>query len=255
MTDERKDYGEWGTDSGLPSNFDGTIIAAEFTTDEKYTSQDGSPMTVLRLEFDHAAESSPVLLSLGAGWEIADRGKRAVHANRNKFVATSRIGRWIDRCVKQLGMFETLVARGAPTMAETWEGLRFHFERETVDYGAGIGEKEMLMPTAFLGVVDGKGNVSGGTAAANVAADDDADDEPAAAAAAAAAEPATDADADNPLSGIPPKGRLELKKMAKQASDVDEFQSLAMDAKEVPDEVITRILDDVECLNIYNALK
>jgi len=254
MTDERKDYGEWGTDSGLPSNFDGTIIAAEFTTDEKYTSQDGSPMTVLRLEFDHAAESSPVLLSLGAGWEIADRGKRAVHANRNKFVATSRIGRWIDRCVKQLGMFETLVARGAPTMAETWEGLRFHFERETVDYGAGIGEKEMLMPTAFLGVVDGKGNVSGRTAAAKVADDDDFADEPAAAAA-AAAEPATDADADNPLSGIPPKVRLELKKMAKQASDVDEFQALAMDADGASEELINRVLDDADCLNIYNALK
>lgn len=253
MTDERNDYGEWGTDSGLPSNFDGTIIAAEFTTDEKYTSQDGSPMTVLRLEFDHAAESSPVLLSLGAGWEIADRGKRAVHANRNKFVATSRIGRWIDRCVKQLGMFETLSSRGAPTVAATWEGLRFHFERETIDYGAGIGEKEMLMPTAFLGVVDGKGRVSGGTAAAKVADgdDDDADDEP------AAAESATDADADadNPLAGIPPKGRLELKKMAKQSSDVDEFQAVAMDAKEVPDEVITRILNDADCLDIYNALK
>ncbi|MFA5637208.1 MAG: hypothetical protein WC977_15030 [Anaerovoracaceae bacterium] len=254
MNDERRDYGEWGTDSGLPSNFDGTIIAAEFTTDEKYTSQDGSPMTVLRLEFDHAAESSPVLLSLGAGWEIADRGKRAVHANRNKFVATSRIGRWIDRCVKQLGMFETLVARGAPTVAATWEGLRFHFERETIDYGAGIGEKEMLMPTAFLGVVDGKGNVSGGTVAAKVADDDDFADEPVATTAADDASD-TDTDASNPLAGIPPKVRLELKKMAKQASDSDEFQALAMDANGASEELINRILDDADCLDIYNALK
>ena len=43
--------------------------------------------------------------------------------------------------------------------------------------------------------------------------------------------------------------------MAKQASDVDEFQALAMDADGASEELINRVLDDADCLNIYNALK
>ena len=243
MSESNEEMGSYGVDtsSGLPDNFDGTVIAAEFTVDERYKNEDGSLPTVLRLEFDHAAAVEPVIISLGKGWEIGDGGKTVSHPTNTQFNARSHYGMMITRCVSAdadkggLGMLKLLQGRGESTQADIWVGLSFHWEREEVDYGKDIGAKEKLMPTKFLGEA-GAGGAAGGAEAAPEA-------------------DAGGSEGEGPLSGIDGKTRLALKKVAKVSDDAAAFQEAAMEIDGLPDSVMNDVLDDEKVAAIYEALK
>lgn len=171
-------YGTWGTETGLLDDYDFVIEHAQFATDARYN--DGATL-LLQLEGTATTEDGEtieghtVMVPCGSGWESRDGGATAVHpAGKTKFNRSSFLGKIVDRCIKDFGIADVLMPRGEPTQAKTWEGLAFHFQRETISFGSGVGDKEREMPSAFLGA-DGQvkattaAGSNGGGAAANPA--------------------------------------------------------------------------------------
>lgn len=146
-----KEFDSWQTVSGLPDDFDFTITGARFRFDPQYNNGE-----TLLLELEGESDSEdldrPLLFPCGSGWDTPDNGKTAVHPRLKGFHKRSHYGMLIERC-RELGIIDLLQKRGAATEAKVWVGLKFHFKREVVSYGAEIGEKEKLLPTAFLGEV------------------------------------------------------------------------------------------------------
>lgn len=139
-------------ESGLPDDFDAQISSASFGFKPEY--QDGK-VSLLLLELEgKEVEPTTVAFSIGADWKITDGGHKVEHSKgKKRFVATSMIGRLIDRVVNQMGV--PMWERGFPTEAEIWTGLAFHWKREEVSFGKGIledkgGKTTHLMPTDFL---------------------------------------------------------------------------------------------------------
>jgi hypothetical protein len=145
----REDY---ELESGLPDDFDAVITRAWFGYKQEY--QKGEvPLLLLDLE-GNDIEPLNVAFSIGADWKIVDGGRRVEHPKgKKRFVATSMIGRLIDRVVNQMGI--EMWERGFPTEAEIWTGLAFHWKREEISFGPGIleekgGKTAHLMPIDYL---------------------------------------------------------------------------------------------------------
>jgi hypothetical protein len=152
-------------ESGLPDDFDAQISSASFGFKPEY--QDGKvPLLLLDLE-GKEIEPTTVAFSIGADWKITEGGHKVEHPKgKKRFVATSMIGRLIDRVVNQMGV--PMWERGFPTEADIWPGLSFHWKREDIDFGKGIlaekgGKTTHLMPTDFLA------NYAGGETPATIA--------------------------------------------------------------------------------------
>jgi hypothetical protein len=140
------------TSTGLIDDVDIEVVGAHFGINPDY-----NPDTLLLIwectTDDPDVPEVDLSFSLGAGWETFDGGKTATHERgKTKFSRRSHYGMVIDRCVKQFGMEDFLGDRGDSWEADIWVGLRFHMERESVDYGDDIGKKEKALPTAYLGV-------------------------------------------------------------------------------------------------------
>ena len=143
---------DFALESGLPDDFDAQISSASFGFKPEY--QDGTvPLLLLELE-GQEIDRATVAFSIGGDWKVTDGGHRVEHPRgKKRFVATSMIGRLIDRVVKQMDV--PIWERGSPTEADIWTGLSFHWKREEITFGKGIladkgGKTTHLMPTDFL---------------------------------------------------------------------------------------------------------
>ena len=152
MVNAKAQKEDFELDSGLPDDFDAQISNATFGFKAEY--QDGKvPLLLLELE-GKEIEPTTVAFSIGADWKVTEGGHRVEHPRgKKRFVATSMIGRLIERIVKQMEV--PLWERGYPTDADIWTGLAFHWKREDVTFGKGIleekgGKTTHLMPTDFL---------------------------------------------------------------------------------------------------------
>jgi hypothetical protein len=140
-------------ESGLRDDFDATIVRSTFGTDARY--QAGA-VVLLKWDLAGVAEDGPfedtVLITLGSNWTTLDGGATITHESGKDryFGAQSHYGKIIERC-KEIGVGEALGARGNPFQAKVWEGLNFHFIRESINYGGEIGSREKVMPTVFNG--------------------------------------------------------------------------------------------------------
>ena len=149
--DDKED--PWGLDSGLPDDVDITISKSVFGYLDTY--QNGEvALLIWDVDSPDADFEYPIIWPCGSGWEVKERGKRVEHPKRSRFVETSTIGRLIKRC-KELGIEDTLRARGNPRDASIWEGLTFHVKRERTEIPGGKERglpefQDHLMPTEFV---------------------------------------------------------------------------------------------------------
>lgn len=180
----------WSTDfeTGLLDDYDFTIESAVFETDPKYMNG-----TRLLLKWDGITNSQEVpythiWIPIGKGFETRDGGRTIQHESgdpKRYFQNTSLIARIITRCVKDFDMGEALDQRAAELgiddaegswrYARMWETMKFHINRQTLDYGGDIDPQKREMPTAFLGLVAPGAErtevtTSGADAAAQIAA-------------------------------------------------------------------------------------
>lgn len=221
------DRKSWETESGLPDDFEGTIVAAKFDRPASYASGEAE---VLVLSLDTALRQLDTFVSIGSGWSIKDDGQRVEHAEGKGFQESSVYGRMINRCAKELGMLDLLQARGEDTNAGVWVGLKFHWKQEKQEFGPTVGEKEHLMPVAFLGEVEITEEQAKGA--------EPKEETP----------PAADAAAEK-------KALLKLKKVAKAADDVGTFQEEAIDVEDLTAELLDRLLDDDAAEELYGELR
>ncbi len=151
---------------GLLPEYDATVDDAYYGTDPNYM-QGTVPLLHLRLvniTVDGApfegADEFVEKYSIGNDWEIVDGGARVVNTKRDDITIPNARSKY-GMIVKSLRTGELQSAgavmeqRGNPNEAKIWKGLRFTFKRTPVNYGKNIGEREIVMPVAFLGSEDG----------------------------------------------------------------------------------------------------
>ena len=214
---------KWQTKVGQFNDMEMVITDAEFGYRDDYN--EGESELLIWTFDDLNGEEREHLISIGTGWDIADKGARVESDSEDgRFHDTSLLGRYIERFL-ELGMQDVLKEDGRddPRVASAYIGLKFHMKNEKKDFGGEIGEKEHLMPLEFLGVV-GKG---AGKAESEEASADDAKAEK--------------------------KGMLQLKKLAKAADDATEFQMTAIDL-DLPDSLSSRVFDDDDCAALFEEL-
>lgn len=233
MANERK---SWETESGLPDDFEGTVVAAKFDTPADYVQ---GTMIVLVLAIDTPLRQMQQYVSIGAGFSIQDDGRRVVHEEGKGFQQNSYYGRIIERCAKDLGMMDLLQGRGEDTDAQVWVGLRFHWKREKHEFGSGLEEREHLMPVAFLGEVEISEAQAAGAASGT----------------GEEAAPAGSADEKKAAKKAEVKAKSDLKDIAIEADDVATFQDKAMDVEPLPADLLDRVLDDAEAGKLYEELR
>ncbi len=133
--------------TGLLDDADITITKAEFNYDASY--DDGESLVlILSGTSDHPDYPEfAQFWSIGKDWETEDHGKTIVGGGDGIHESTNY---WalIENAIK-VGAGSIIQGRGTPDMASIWEGLRFHVKRVTV--GEEDFEREVLVPTAFLG--------------------------------------------------------------------------------------------------------
>lgn len=153
MTDEDV----WGTDSGIITDYEGTIVDSFFLKDTQ--SQFGDPQTQFRVKI--ATDDDRVVeerWNCGPDWVSNDGGGTVEHPTKKKFNKNAQMGKFVDAFLA-LGDDAVSVVRGRgtpPTTASTWLGLRFFMEATTsTGKNRTTGEdwtSTKNYPTKFLGV-------------------------------------------------------------------------------------------------------
>lgn len=138
---------DWQTDSGLFSDYTGTVTDAWFQTDPNVG--DGKVFQ-LYLEMGDLDVPAPdgkgewiERFSCGPDWMSNDGGKTVSHPSKNLFNKNSQVGRLVDRLV-ELADVEQLGTRGSEKSGGTYLGMRMHMEgvttKGTFRQGANKGE-------------------------------------------------------------------------------------------------------------------
>ena len=144
----------WSTELGGFDDYVGTVTEAWFGFDVNYNPE--ALLLHMSIKSDDLEQERVERFSVGKGWTTEDSGNTAVHTSGNptkKFHAKSAYGMFIDRVVKDdafKGLLAVLQERGAPTTAAVWNGLTFHFRKESIDYGTEIGVKSKLLPCEWI---------------------------------------------------------------------------------------------------------
>lgn len=152
---------DWGTDSGLVTDFVLRVDEAFFATDARYNGGE-----TLLLNFKGKTDKPigqdgeneyTVSYPCGSGWVSNDGGESAVsEKGASKFNNQSIMGKIVTSVMTPkseggLDIMNLLKSRGRPTQAKTWKGLTFRFETVEFNYGGEIGKKERVMPVEFIG--------------------------------------------------------------------------------------------------------
>jgi len=234
------------TESGLADDFDFHITGASFGFREKYNNGE-TPLLLLQGTSPDVdlPDDYELRISCGNGWEIKDNGKRIVKPGRAgaRLNDSSKYGAFVS-AIAQMHSKNPAVAEWVSwltknslsvTEANIWVGVGVHMNRVKKDYGGEIGEKEIMMPTACLGVKAAKAATKA-TAPAKAAPEPQAE-----------AQEETQAD-----TGATPEGSPVLVKkltlLAKKLKDRDAFQTDAMDIAELNlkdnEALMASVLDD-----------
>lgn len=275
----------WETDdsSGFLSAFNGTVKDTWFGTDPRYNNGDTTILfwnvsvdEVLEERDGEIPEELALSLPVGTGWETEDGATVEHSKGKEKFHASSVLGKLIDAVMGTVanfgnnasrtdgeelvvdleGLADVLPKRGEPTQADVWKGLRFEFREVVFDFGpdkkaakAADGTQPHItsrrtLPVKYLGEAGAE------TAEAPKAAKSNTADKVAAAKAAAAkkaaAKPA-EAEAEGPFSFVADEGlRAQLTAALNDATDFNAFCEavLAIPEALTDDAVLAKCLDD-----------
>lgn len=164
MTDATNTIDPWSTETGLVSDYEGTVVDAWFGTDPKV----GGGLTLIahwKLATD-SPENPEVeeRWTCGPDWASYDGGETAEHPKGpdKRFNKNSQYGHLIDKIV-DLGAGGTLAERGTPRTAKVFVGTKWYMEAEVKPYSFKdkddptkiiSGESSRNYPTKFLGVGD-----------------------------------------------------------------------------------------------------
>lgn len=162
MVDE--EFDSWQTGSGLLTDYEGTVVKAEFATDIDY--QQGIP-TLLFLTLEYADKDSGETFenkerySVGADWKSYDGGETVEHPKgpTQRINKNGQYGRLIDAAI-EAGGADLLRKRGKATNAGVWVGTRWHFAEVSTDYNID-GNKitsTKNFPDKYLGVIEDGGS-------------------------------------------------------------------------------------------------
>lgn len=275
----------WETDdsSGFLSAFAGTVKDTWFGTDPRYNNGDTTILfwltsvdEVLEERDGEIPEELTLSLPVGTGWETEDGASVEHSKGKEKFHASSVLGKLIDAVMGTVanfgnnasrtdgeelvvdleGLADVLPKRGEPTQADVWKGLRFEFREVVFDFGPdkkAAKEKDgtqphitsrRTLPVKFLGEAGSeKAEPKKADGAAKVAAA-----AKKAAAAKAAAKPAEAApEAEGPFSFVEDEGlRAQLEAVLNDASDFNGFCEalLAIPEALTDDAVLAKCLDE-----------
>lgn len=137
MADNDQDMSLWGTESGFPSNYMGTVTEAWFGVNNKYNAN--ATLLFLKLETDD--DMMPEIeeqFSVGDGWKTWDGGETIEHPDqvrneRKKINSNSQYGKFQDK-VRTLGALEAIaenaIQKGikkGPFNSQSWVGTQWHF--------------------------------------------------------------------------------------------------------------------------------
>lgn len=154
--------------SGLPENFDATIVEAYFgEPPEKYIQkarQDGrgepGPGLYLVSEGEDLEEPYNQFYSIGSNWEMGEGGKSVINTKKpevHAFQKNSSAGKLVIRILTLAGGGdiqkgkELMAARGIlMTEAEFFLGMKLHWMRETTQTAVGT-ESSITIPDKFYG--------------------------------------------------------------------------------------------------------
>lgn len=215
----------WDVDSGLPDDWDFEVERAEFIYDEDYNN--GETCLLAWYGQDDNGEETRILWPCGSGWEVINRGQATQHPKREHFVATSIMGRLIKRLIFEIGWNPGKNQQS--TDAKTYQGLKVHLNRETIEFGQGLAPRERLMPTALVGGKKGAAASKSASASRNGAEKE------------ALPDPETEEEEDSGDAL-----RMQLTKLAIKTNDIDAFQTAAMKIKGVKDDkkLMGEVLED-----------
>jgi hypothetical protein len=147
----------WSTDSGLLSDYEGTVVDAWFGVNPQYNAD----VTMLFLKMQTDVDSSPEVTeqyNCGPDWQTIDGGKTVIHPTKMKFNRQSQAGILVDKVTELAG--KEMRERGMPpTTALSWVGSRWFMEAVTREgTRRDTGEKWQSTrnyPAKFLGFSDG----------------------------------------------------------------------------------------------------
>jgi hypothetical protein len=158
VDEQGREYDEsWDLATGLVDDVDAVVVGSEFGYRENYNDQDGNPQTLMILSLlpDGASEPIEVRFSVGKGWEPSPDGRSAVRQDgKKKFIQSSMYGQLLARA---RGLWPDIITRGPAYQAGIFDGTKWHWKMEKIEYGGRLESREHLMPTKFLGVEQVKG--------------------------------------------------------------------------------------------------
>ena len=154
-------------ETGLASDFNGSIIGARFGVNEEYAAIAGTqdPMLILAIDAPELGIIMEQAYSLGGAkqWGTTRDGREVVsgkNPDSHRYNMSSRGGMLVAAMIETVGKGdkglgqEFFTKRGhLMTQAECYEGLNFHWNRKSVKTVGG-DESNVLLPDAFLGLVD-----------------------------------------------------------------------------------------------------
>jgi len=202
----------WELSDGLPGDFDAKIADCQFTFNARYNSGQSVVCQLVLESSDPEVGEETILYSMGEGWEPGNKGQEArwVKDGKQKINKNSALGKFITAATNAAG--DAIRTRGMPWEAKTWQGLEFHWDRETyTDLGG--KERSRLLPTRLVGSVASNGKSSS-------------------------------AGADGPE--LPPKVKTALMKVAAVADTHEAFVEAALAVDGVTDEMRPAILSTQE---------
>lgn len=251
-------------DNGLPDNYEIVVERAEFGYRDVYRGGE-VPLLILSCASPET-ETREELFSIGNGWEVVAGGERV--EGRNKFLASSWMGRLIVRC-SELDMpgfdggdkgtvLDFIADRGTAQDAHIWVGLKFRMNREEIDFGEGIGKKQHIIPTECLGLLTAvdAAAFAGGTDEAGDFADDSEEvdfDTPGGGTVEQLTEPEPEPEADKQDEVV----LALLKPAAEAAETVVDFQTTVVSsyASTLSDEWLGRLMDAEKAEQLYKELR
>ncbi len=244
MAEKGKLPASFGTVSGLPDDYDIWFTSAEFGYRTNYGNGEAELLILMGESPDvDLADDHEERLSIGKNWEIKENGKRVSRGSKTdaKFTSNSRYGSWLQELGKLAETNPVIVEwmndvdkrTLTPRDAAIWVGVGLHIK--LVKYVTQEGkEKDVSMPSAFLGYKGPKGKAAAKTTTAAAAATKPAAESKAQVAPAAEAGHADSGSSDS--AEFPGNSDVvkRTKLIALKAKDSDSFQLDAMDTKTNP---------------------
>lgn len=143
----------WGTDSGLVSDYEGTVVDAWFAVDPNIN--DSPTFLFLKMKTDN--EQFPEITeryNCGPDWRSYDGGESVIHPTRVKWNNRSQAGILVDKAIALVG--DPIEQWDAPTKAATWLGTQWYVEAVSKPYKLRDGTEGVSVrnyPAKFLGKV------------------------------------------------------------------------------------------------------